>query len=534
MNIITKAKNALYNALKNDIDVTIEEKLRAEIDRRIEAILSDHGYSQKPATKQIKLFKNAIDRDRKIFRLVQSESYSSVVRKGLKTIEGSSYMNVRDAFVGTPIMVKTNNNMTIVRSPYKYSDIDRYYSIESYFSRSVGRQVETTLRNGFYFVSEEEVYGRFVRAVMSEYQRSSVIPLLSLISRILTDLLKYGFFVVKKEWQKTSYGKSIKRLVPLDIPYVSFVVDDSLSIRYVYVENLTNGVRNIPLSGLAKQDQIPVSDCIIGFFTDPGTKIYPEPPCIQIIDDILTLRSLEETVELLAFQYGSPLLHAKVGTPEAPCRRGETQMIVDEIAAMAPNGIIATDHRVVIESVRLQSGISNMIPYIEHFKDRIFIGSGTSGVIVGEGDTANRATSESHDNSLADRCSYMASIVENAITFQLICDILSNAGKPTVDDEGDPIVTFEFNEMTLSRMIEKSNNAINLYQSNLITTSEARKVLKRRPLSKQDSEDTYLARVQIPLALVKSKPEDFATFNPTLQQPVNQYGKKLSPGSRKD
>lgn len=496
-----------------------------EIEKRVHEIVASQRLVDPlpPVTKSLKKMRASR-------RTVLSEFFiksqdSRLVREPI--VSGNeSTSRVRDAFVAPRQSTSSKSGSTPVYPRYDYRKIDRYFRTESYFSRSIWRQIETMLRNGFYIVSEEMRYGKQVREHLIRFSLISHKSLRSVVARMTLDLLKYGVFIMRKVWKTIDGKKQLVNLVPLSVGPggAVFVTDNSGSVI---------GIQDVGGSLLAKGGSSePLSNFIIGFFYDAGTDVYPEPPCLQIIDDILTLRSFEETVEMLSYQYSSPLLHAKVGTKEDPCRRGETASVASSIEQMAPNGVIVTDNRVEIESVRLQSGVSNLIPYIEHFKDRVFIGSGSSGVLVGEGDTANRATSESIDNALSDRCSYLSSIIENVFTFQLIPDILEVIGAPSfVDDEGEPLVTLEFNEMSTSRMIEKANNAINLYQGNLITSREARKILKRAPLPESEWGDTYLNRVQIPLAQAKSSAP---VLNPTLTQPTNQYGKKSAPGSRKD
>jgi len=526
MSFIKKIRSVFY---QKSVDADVEEFIRAEIERRVVEVLKNSDTNPLPATTKLTLRGSS---SRRVIPILPEKGRGLTVRKSVKD-SGDRYTRTTDFFsVRQEVKpLSGNSNLTIVTTPYDYEKIDKFHRVESYFSRSIGRQVETLLRNGYYIVSEEQVYGKAVREVITLYQTKTKHSFTNSLSRIASDLLKYGFFVLVKEWKSVGNVKQLSFLRPISPRDMMFVVDSSTyRIQYVYEQNYTGLLTPQKKS---TEGMIPVENCIIGFFTDAGKDVYPEPPCLQIIDDILTLRSLEESVEILSFQYSSPLLHAKVGTPEEPCRRGETAAVANAIAAMAPNGVITTDHRVSITSVTLQSAVSNLMPYIEHFKDRIFIGSGTSGVIVGEGDTANRATSESHDNSLADRCAYIGSIIESALTYQLICDILTNIGVSPVDPVGDPLVTFEFNEMTLGRMIEKANNTLNLYHGNIVSHAEARKMIKRPPMTEEDRLDTYLNRVQIPLAKAKGSPTDWE-INPTLNQPQNQYGKKSAPGSRKD
>jgi len=438
----------------------------------------------------------------------------------------------------------------MVKSPYDYSRIDSYFSKESYFSRSIMRQVETMMRNGFNIVSEENVLSSYVKKELAFMQMTSGKYMNQHVSRMVTDILKYGLFVGQKiRWTGdnpydgantvTNHIRSIRFLNPGNLYFFVNEANEIIGVREMLERTLAAQHNKKTIAkGIPG---IPARDLVIGFITDAGDDIFPEPPCFQVIDDILTLRSLEETVELLAFQYGSPLLHIKVGSDDRPANDAEVTRVHDNIQQMAPNGMVTTHHRVDIDSINLQTGIDNIMPYIEHFKNRVHVGSGTSGVSVGEGDTANRSTSESLDDALADRCTYISSIVTSVYNYNILPDIISSKGMTSeqmFDKWGDPIISLQFNEMSLEKMISKINTSINQWEGNLITLSEARKDIKRRPMSKADEKELFVNMVSIPLAKSKGggAGDESAVNNKvkSQNQPRNQHGTKSGPGSRKD
>jgi len=450
---------------------------------------------------------------------------------------------------------KTFSNITMVRSPFMYDRIDAFYNRESYFSRSLIRQVETMMRNGYGFSSDDtEILGTLKKEI-ARIQMDSMMPLDQTLFSAAISLLKYGVVILQKVRERIKDEMAIddkrkNRITKLRI------IKPHNALFYVNDRGRLVGVQDGSFSVIAQAIQkmiggsffgIPAEDIMIAYMADPGDEMFPEPPCFQMLDDIMTLRSIEETIELLCFQFGSPLLHTQVGTDELPSSPDEVRGVNDAIINMAPNGMITTDHRTKVTAVNLQSGVANLVPYLEHFKNRVLMGSGSSPISVGEGNSANRNTAESIDDALADHCTYLASALTAPINFNLIPDLLVRAettyeDPDLFDETGEMKVRMIFNEMRLEKEIARHNDIINLWEGNIITHPEARRMLKFSPIGDGAENDLFVNMVQIPVK--EAGPVNaFAGGDSTgsvsaktrsQNQPTNQHGTKAGPGSRRD
>lgn len=452
---------------------------------------------------------------------------------------------------------KSYSNITMVTSPYMYDRIDAFYEKESYFSRSLIRQTETMMRNGYSFSSDDTELLKTVRTEIARIQMDSGMPLDQFIFSAAMSMLKYGILIVQKVRERVKDKMAIdddrrQRITKLRIikPHkVMMYINDRGRLIGLY-----DGTPNIIAQMLQKArpnskfQGIPAEDLMIAYMSDPSDNIFPEPPCFQVLDDILTLRSIEETIELLVFQFGSPLLHTQVGTDDYPASPDEVRGVNAELVEMAPNGMVTTDHRTTIEVVNLQKGVTNLVPYLEHFKYRVLVGSGSSPVSVGEADTANRNTAESIDDALADHCTYLANAICAPINYNFIPDLLVRAKttwseKDLFDDLGELKVRLDFNEARLEKQIALHNDVINLWQGNMITLPRARRLLKEPPLTAEEEKDLFVNKVQIPLkeAAIGSMfggnldtGTSVSKKTRVQNQPVNQHGKKAGPGSKKN
>lgn len=426
-----------------------------------------------------------------------------------------------------------------IKSPYNYGKIDAFRRKESYFSRSIMRQTETLLRNSFTFVSNDTKAITTVQKDFSLMQMHTGVSLDQLIAKCVEHLTTYGIVIMQKvRWgTKLSFMK-MENMKPT-FARLRFVNPGNIMVyvdEFGNISSIQEGQkRNTPIRAILagrNYRQTPgtsAADLVMGTIIDPGDDIFPEPPCFQMLDDILSLRSLEETVELLAAQCSSPLLHAKVGDETHDSTPAQINQIHGTLVGMAPNGFVVTPHYVKIEAINLHDSMADLLPIIEHFKNRVLTGSGSSPISVGEGNTANRASAQSIDDALSDRCMYLARIIAGMFTYNIIPDLLMANGFSSdaiFDADGRPLVSMEFNEMNLEKQIQRNNNATNLFQSNGITHKEYRKLLKYQPVT--DAGKKELFSNMFPSA--KGNAAAIASQN----QPENQHGGKASPGSTKD
>ena len=433
----------------------------------------------------------------------------------------------------------TASSTKIIKAPYSYAKIDAFRRKESYFSRSIMRQTETLLRNGYTLVSNDPEAVSKIQKDIALMQMHTGINFDQIIAKCVEHLTTYGIVLL----QKVRWGtqRSFMKLDNAKPTFARFRFINPGNVQ-VYVDEFGNissmqegQKRNTPLRAVLagrnyrQSPGISAADLVMGTIIDPGDDVFPEPPCFQMLDDILSLRSLEETVELLAAQCSSPLLHARVGDDSHDSTQPQINQIHSTLVSMAPNGFVVTPHYVKIEAINLQQAMADLLPIIDHFKNRVLTGSGSSPISVGEGNSANRASAQSIDDALSDRCMYLARIISGMFTYNIIPDMLYAYGYSTdqiFGKDGKPTVIMEFNEMNLEKQIQRNNNATNLFQANAITHSEYRKELKKQPIddsAKKDLFSNMFPNAKTNAAAISSQ-----------NQPSNQHGSKAAPGAKQD
>lgn len=465
--------------------------------------------------------------------------------RNIKTAKDNLRNNIKEVRKEANVKPTTSvpgTSYLILKPFYKYERIDQFFNKESYFSRSVTKQVEALMRNGYELQCDDPDVVRNLKVELNSMKMRGNVRINGKISKMALELFKNGICIIEKERDASGDIENFRIIPPQNIAF--YIHKETYEI--LGAEDPISADRkrrkNIPTYGKNFQPGILPKDLIVMTIYDAGELIFPEPPCFQMLDDILSLRSLEETVEMLAFQFGSPLLHIKVGEKDEPATENDVLRVHNNVVAMAPNGMITTDHKTTIDAVNLLSGTIDLMPSIEHFKNRVLVGSGSSAVLVGEGDTSNRNTAATIDDSQADHCMHIGNIIAETFTYDIIPDIMGYKNESEIfDKEGEPIIKMEFNEVKLEKKIAKDNHTTMLYQSNVITSKEARKRMKAKPFSEEDEKDTHVQKVQMPLKRTAPPKEgtgssSSGTSGSVKQKtmPANQHGTKSGPGSTKN
>lgn len=430
--------------------------------------------------------------------------------------------------------IKYNRNNITVISPYNYEIIDKHRSKESYFGRSLNKQIETIMRNGYNFVSDNDDFVAIINKQFTYLSIESGTSLNHYIAKIAENLSLYGICFIEKIRSGNLDG-TVKGLRFDEKPITNIMIHSPQDTK-VELNSVSNRLLkfykyyrpSFKRQNAGEPREIEKYNIAVSRLMSCEYEFYPEPACFSMLEDILSLRSLEETVEILSSQFSSPLLHAKIGSDTFPATDPQVESIYSAIVNMAPNGFIATNHTVEITSVNLQNSMADLIGYIEHFKNRVLVGSGSSPISVGEADTTNRNSADTINNSLADHCSYIADAIVQVFDYNIIPDILLNSGispDKIVGNDGLPVVRLIFNETDLDKQIAKNNHAMALFQSNSITHDELRRELKKSPMTEQQLDNTMFN-----LFPGKSN-ENAVNSNNT---PQNQYGIKQAPGTKKD
>ena len=214
------------------------------------------------------------------------------------------------------------------------------------------------------------------------------------------------------------------------------------------------------------------------------------PPLEAVKDDIIALRRIEESVETLIYKSLFPIIHVKVGTESHPAttlRDGSS-----EVSAMSKvlkeiddSGGVVTSERVEIKSIGAESMALRVESYLEYFKNRVMIGLGVSTTDLGIGDSSGKATGSIISQTLKEAVIDMQRVVARFITEEIFSDLLVESGKYKAKYmiPEEEMVTLSFNSVDHDSQIKIESHWLNLANSKMISQSELRALIGKRPMS---------------------------------------------------
>jgi len=484
----------------------------------------------------------------------------------------------------------------IFLNQYFFDDLDKAYQGELYFKYAIDRYIESVLRNGYSITSKNPLVGRYLEKRFKEFELSSGTTMQEFMRDLISMFLMYGnVFLVKYRNRKISSGKAWKRYDGKEIPPIaSLFVEDSRKIhiavtgasRYIYVRvpEVTTGrtpntlntflmpfglspfpsYTGYPKTWSQPQMSSEVQTAIssgrsgkvgnfriykdldishVRYHHVPGQK-WSMPPFWPTIHDIDTLRRIEENIELLMYQYGHPLLHGKVGDKDKHGSPAEVKALKTELANMEGNGFIATDEKVGLDYVGAEGKAIRAEEYLRYFKQRVFTGLWLSTITVGEGDV-NRATAETVDMTRQDKTIELQHMIAAELQPILIELLLEGGVDYNWALKPENIPAIHFPEVDLNKKIALESHVLNMYNSNIITETEARVMLGFDPLEESERSGLFVYSVSAVAGLLKLGLEPVAKFamerigganNSTkmIVKPTNQSGQKQSPSTPKN
>ncbi len=234
---------------------------------------------------------------------------------------------------------------------------------------------------------------------------------------------------------------------------------------------------------------------------------FGTPQIVPVKEDIRALRRIEENVELLIYQTLFPIFQYKVGTENKPAAdirlsdgtiMSEVDFVKTQIADMPAEGGIVTPERHEMEFIGAEGKALKAREYLDYFKQRVLSGLGMSGVDIGEGNTANRATADSLSRAMVDSVKDYQNMIEEVINKEVIKELLleSTFGFDVLDPLH--VVDFKFKEIDIEEQLKKNTNAQVLYNGNIIDIDEARKIAGHEPITEMQEEMMMSRRVTIP------------------------------------
>lgn len=439
------------------------------------------------------------------------------------------------------------------QSEYDLGEVAKVIDIEAYVRQAFNKHAEQCLKEGYKIVSRNADATDYIRRRLHEIGEASSRTFDSLLRGIITNIVSFSnCFVVKKRDRETSSG--MPRRGPegeMVEPIAGYFILDPTSMQIK--RNIHGTVKKYKqvLPGVGKYPLFSPIDIVHMFYDRKEGFAWGTPYIIPVLDDIRTLRRMEENVEMLTVAHLFPLFQYKVGTDDHPAEiyedgTTEVDVIKEEIENMPTEGSIVTPERHEIKALGAEGKALDATKYLDHFEKRVLAGLGISEIALGRGGTANRNTAAVIDKGLQDRCKDFQDVIEGFVTEYLFKELLLEGGFK-IDETEENMVKLVFNEIDLETQIKAENHSVFKYEHDIVTESETRELLGKDPITEEQRADMYFEHVTKPKAIIMavdepytaeakqggaiakvSKEEKKKKETVERNQPSNQHGRKMA------
>ncbi len=433
------------------------------------------------------------------------------------------------------LSAKLQNEMDVLNSYWGWVGvIDPEYNLlepytlldtESYLKQALMRKHSLMFRNGIKFVGENQSFVEYAEKRANQIGYVMNVSWLNLLKDIVWNLLVCSNCVILKIRDDQASGGTPNDKNGQRSPIAAYTIVPPHSI-YPYLDGKgrISKWRRFFKDGRPFRDY-PLED-VIHFKWDvkPG-HIFGTPRTVPVVDDIYALRRLEENAELLLIHHLFPMVHVKVGTPEAPCEYypeggSEIDFIKSALMTMPKEGVFVTDERVELD---VSGANGEGVPpdkLLEHYKKRIYIGLGVSGIDLGEADTANRATAENVSQNLKDQVKSDLDTFVDQVRMYMLKDWFQESPTALSVQNAVSDVKLEFHEIDIDGQIKQENHTLNLWNNHLLDQDEVRKRLKHKPFDKESEKKTHFHKHEVELLKVQhNQAKDMARLQTELNPP---------------
>jgi len=432
---------------------------------------------------------------------------------------------------------------------YDLAEIGRAIDIEPYINQSVRKHREQILKEGFRLKGEDPEMVDYCNNRLFEISLISGITTQQMVREFTTNLVAYGtaFLVVRRDAERSSgrtirmHGKDrepIAALYPLDPTSVSVALNDyGHPVRWK--QRVPNAVGN------QTEITFDADDVIVATIDKKPGFVFGTPYILPTLDDVRSLRRLEEIAEVIGQRHAFPLLHFKVGLDEIGPQvfddgTSEVDLVKSLVDNMSSQGGLVTSNRV--EGVLLggDKQTLDIEPYLQYFEKRVLGGLRLSEVDLGRGETASKASAVTVSQGLQDSARDFQAVIADVFNNYLFLPLCLEGGfdvKPT-----ENMVTLDFTMIDREEERAKQSHGSDLYMNGAITHAELRKeYLGKNECSEDEKCDLYqekeherqkeLTKMTGEQAIQKAKvTKSQSAKNKTANKnrPRNQHGRKAA------
>ena len=424
--------------------------------------------------------------------IVVSTNYSSKMNQSINIMDKITTFKVRNPMLS---YFAPTNGIDGSYRPHVYDlyEYGRIMDVESFVCRAFLKKRTLMFKEGYDLSSDNESNAKYIKKRLAEIAYVSGQTFDALIRETSHNLVVFhNAYIVKVRKLNSSSGvvRTVNKTPVQPVAAYFNLPPESVEVR---VDSSGTPVMYRQKIQTGKYVEYPASAILHLHYNKRTGFVMGTPPLEPVKDDILALRRIEESIETLIYKSLFPIIHVKVGNEKQPAKKfmdgtSEVEIATSYLDKMEDDGGIVTSERVEIKAIGAESLALRVESYLNHFKERVFIGLGMSGIDFGVGDSTGRATGEVLSESLKESVIDYQYTVEEFITEKIFNELLCESGRYQYEYmiNDDNKVYFQFNDLDVPGMIKKESHQLNKMTQGAQGINEARKAMGHKPKSPEE------------------------------------------------
>lgn len=438
---------------------------------------------------------------------------------GIKTQQTIKYLPLLDKIssdnTSTNIVIsKTLKNIRTIKAPViryfeTYDQSSSYYcngeydlvpifkllKQEAFFSRAVEKKVALGTKSGFSIVSpNDEITDYFnKRFLVMQLQTGKT------QREIIRNLLFYLFacnnaFLVKVRDPEFEFAKSYTIDEKEMHPVVGYFTVHPTTMKPRFKYKKESGIVKLVLDKWIQTNltgaikEFSVEDVVHFTLNKEDGFLFAAPSILPVIDDIRSLRKLEEDISLLVYRDLFPIIHYTVENPvvtDHATQQTELDRARIDMQNILQDGGIATDFRHKIQFIGNENKGIDVNPFLKYFRERVFSGLGVSPMDLSISGESNLGDSDNVSKQLVDSVKYVQQELSDQFKSMILTELaLQSPFNDILSEDNMPILSFE--EVDLEWKIRQENHNADLFTKNVKTIHEVRDTHGDKTISDED------------------------------------------------
>ena len=376
---------------------------------------------------------------------------------------------------------------------YDLYEYGRIIDTEAFVARAFNKKAALMFKNGYTIMSDNEKNAEYVIQRLNEIGFVTGKPFDIFLKETAMNLITFhNAYIVRARSNHNSSGKRVKYGENERTPIAGYfnLPPETVQVRVDVTGKVLEYREYISPSRYIVYNP---QDVIHVYFNKRTGFLMGTPPLEPVKDDILALRRIEESIETLIYKSLFPIIHVKVGTDKNPAKifpdgTSEVDIATQYLRSIEDDGGIVTSEKIDIKAIGAESLALRIEGYLDHFKERVFIGLGMSAIDFGVGDGSGRATGEVLSESIKESVMAYQDTFQTFISEYIINELLYESGKykaAYLIPEKDKVY-LEFNDLDIATKIKIESHELNKMTQGLQSINETRTGSGLKPMKDQD------------------------------------------------